>query len=53
VPGEHELAETRREALDLRLDRSVMSCPEPFGTWQYAQAVCLPAGARVGSKRLV
>ena len=29
-----------------------MSTVEPFGTWQYAQAVCCPAGARVGSKRL-
>ena len=29
-----------------------MSTLEPFGTWQYAQAVCRPAGARVGSKRL-
>ena len=31
----------------------VMSTVEPFGTWQYAQTVCLPAGARVGSNRLV
>ena len=29
--------------------RSVMSTSEPAGTWQYAQAVVLPAGARVGS----
>ena len=32
--------------------RSVMSSAEPFGTWQYAHAVCLPSGARLGSKRL-
>ena len=25
-----------------------MSKVEPFGTWQYAHAVCLPAGARAG-----
>ena len=30
---------------------SVMSTVEPAGTWQYAQAVCLPAGARDGSQR--
>ena len=29
---------------------SVRSPLQPFGTWQYAQAVCLPSGARVGSK---
>ncbi len=29
--------------------RSVMSSSEPWGTWQYAQAVCFPSGARVGS----
>src|SRR5439155_43814 len=33
--------------------RSVMSSDEPFGTWQYAQAACLPSGTRDGSKRLV
>ena len=32
--------------------RSVMSSAEPFGTWQYAQPVCRPAGARVASNRL-
>ena len=32
--------------------RSRMSNVDPFGTWQYAHAVCLPAGARVASKRL-
>ena len=32
---------------------SVASTVEPFGTWQYAQTVCRPAGARVGSNRLV
>ncbi|MEJ7696394.1 MAG: hypothetical protein WKF78_07215 [Candidatus Limnocylindrales bacterium] len=26
-----------------------MSMLEPFGTWQYAQATVLPAGAREGS----
>ena len=31
---------------------SRMSTVEPFGTWQYAQAVCFPAGARVSSNRL-
>src|SRR6185312_17271492 len=25
---------------------------EPFGTWQYAQAMCFPAGARVGSNKV-
>ena len=29
--------------------RSVMSTREPLGTWQYAQPVCFPWGARVGS----
>jgi hypothetical protein len=29
-----------------------MSKEEPFGTWQYAQAVCFPFGARLVSKRL-
>ena len=28
---------------------AVMSVVDPLGTWQYAQATCLPAGARVGS----
>src|ERR1019366_6148255 len=32
--------------------RSVMSAVEACGTWQYAQAVCWPAGARVESNRL-
>jgi hypothetical protein len=32
--------------------RSVMSSVDPFGTWQYAQSVCFPVGARDGSKRL-
>ena len=31
---------------------AVMSMVEPCGTWQYAHAVCRPAGARDGSKRL-
>src|SRR6185437_15953131 len=32
--------------------RSLMSCSDPLGTWQYAQAVCWPAGALVPSNRL-
>ena len=32
--------------------RGRMSTVEPFGTWQYAHAVCLPLGARVSSNRL-
>ena len=30
--------------------RAVMSAVDPLGTWQYAQSVCLPAGARDGSQ---
>ena len=29
--------------------RWVMSTVDPFGTWQYAQAVSTPLGARLGS----
>jgi len=32
--------------------RPVMSTIDPRGTWQYAQAVCLPCGARDASNRL-
>src|SRR5262245_60039886 len=32
--------------------RSAISIFELFGTWQYAQAVCLPSGARELSNRL-
>ena len=28
---------------------ALMSTADPCGTWQYAQATCLPSGARVGS----
>ena len=49
MPSDDAVAEARCEAFDLSLDAPVMSAVEPFGTWQYAQSVCLPAGARVGS----
>lgn len=31
---------------------SVISTVEPCGTWQYAQAICFPGGARVGSNNV-
>ena len=59
VAGENEVAEAGGVALDLGLDaRDVASCSAPQsiprpGACVYAQAVCLPAGARVGSERLL
>ncbi len=45
----------RSPARTARSARRWRRCGPPCsrsGTWQYAQTVCLPAGARVGSKRL-
>ena len=41
---EDAVPEPRGEALDLGLDRAVMSSVQPCGTWQYAQPMCLPGG---------
>ena len=51
--GEDPVAEARREPLDLRLDRA-RSCRRSSRSARGSRptAVCLPAGARVGSKRL-
>ena len=46
------IAKAWRESLDLALDDRQQISGDPFGTRQYAQAVCLPCGARVLSNRL-
>ena len=52
VAGQHQVAKAGANRSTCASMASVMSNVDPFGTWQYAQAVCRPAGARVGSKRL-
>ena len=52
VPGAGQAPKARSESLHLCFDGFGLVDRYAFGTWQYAQAVCRPAGARVGSKRL-
>ena len=53
VPREDAVAEARARSAR-SAPRSAPSClrSEPLGTWQYAHAICFPAGARLASKRL-
>src|SRR5438094_8624606 len=51
-PEVTESGKAGRKPFILELDTSLMSTFEPRGTWQYAQAVCLPCGARDASNRL-
>ena len=47
---EDALAEARGNRSSCASSAASASPAKPFGTWQYAHAVCLPAGARDGSK---
>ena len=53
APRQHRSCESpaRTARFDLRAFRACRRF-DPLGTWQYAQAMCFPSGARVGSNRL-